>query len=238
MVSANNGNSFESSSAHDTAMPKTVEKSRHHNKSIAMKKYFLFLVFFCSISGLKSYSQESDFVIARNPDVTIQADDGTLIVASDVYSRKSALKRNIRLIHPKTNELIGEAFIMLESSDPDGNLYETIRENLGKFSGTLTIESGEVVIYRKQIVNGVADPAQVIAGRAAGELAGGPGPVYNPNLRCTLGNIHDCVSYRVEGLNWFQFALCLVSAPACYGRHWAFCSFDVCINHMQYTNPN
>ena len=203
-----------------------------------MKKYFVFLVFFSFITCLKAFSQDGDFVIARNPDLTIKAEDGTLVIIRDVYSMKADLKRNVQLVNPKTNGMIGEAFIRLQAVDPDENMYDILKETPGKFSGTLSIESDGVVIYSKQIVNGVAEPAQVVAGRAAGELTGGPGPVYNPNLRCTIGNIHDCVAYKIEGMNWLQFGLCLLSAPACYGRQWAVCTIDVCINHMQYTNPN
>lgn len=228
MVSPQPNNSFESSSAHDTAMPKTVEKSRHHIKSIAMKKYFLFLVFFSLITSLKSFSQEGDFVIAKNPDVTLTADDGTLIVAKDIYSSKAALKRSIQLFNPKTNQLTGEAFIRLEAAEGVDDMYHLIKENPDKFTGTLVIESGGVVIFRKEIVNGVAEPAVFVAERTTGQ-SGGP---------CTLGNIHNCVSHRIEGMSWWRFGLCLIRAPVCYAQQWAYCIIDVCINHVQYRNPN
>jgi hypothetical protein len=202
-----------------------------------MKKYFIIL-FFPIITGLKSYSQDAEFVIAKNADVSITADDGTQIVAKDVYSMQGDLKRTVQLFNPKTNQLIGEASIRLQAAPGVDNMYELIEQNPEKFSGTLTIECEGKIVYQKQISNGVASTTDAsTTGRAAGELGGGPGPVYNPNLRCTLGNIHDCVAYRIDDMNWWQFGLCLIRAPACYAQQWAYCTVSVCINHMQYTNP-
>lgn len=39
-------------------------------------------------------------------------------------------------------------------------------------------------------------------------------------------------------MNWIDYALCAASAPACYGGLWASCSWEVCHNHMKYTDPN
>lgn len=192
-----------------------------------MKKYFVSLVFFSFITCLQCFSQEADFVIARNADLTIQAENGTLVTVRDVYSMKSALKRNVQLVNPKTKELIGEAFIRLEGADPDENMYDILKDNPSKFSGTLTIEADGIIVYQKQIVSGVAEPATVTAGRTTGELAGGP---------CTFRNIHNCVSHIIEGMSWWRYGLCLLSAPACYARQWAFCTFDVCINNTHYPN--
>lgn len=203
-----------------------------------MKKFFLFLSFTCLITGLTSFGQEPDFVIDKNADYTAQAENGTLVIARDVYSMKTALKRSIQLINPKTQQVIGEAFITLQGTDPGQNIYDALKETPEKFSGVLVIEADGKVLYRKEILNGISDAGGVVGERMAGNLAGGPGPVYNPNLMCSLGNIHNCVSYRIEEMSWWRFALCLVRAPACYAGQWAFCTYDVCVNHMQYTNPN
>lgn len=175
-------------------------------------------------------------MIPKNDDVTIRAEDGTLITGQDVYSLSSKLKRKVTLTDPKSGRVIGEVFIRLESVDEDRYMYDVLEKDPENFSGLLVIESAEGIIYQRTIVNGkVVDPS---SGRTALSLGGGPGPVYNAGVPCNLTTIHNCVSYRVENLNWLQMGLCLLRAPVCYLEHWAFCTYDVCVNHMQYTNPN
>ena len=49
-----------------------------------MKKYFFYLLLSCCIS-LTGFTQDPDFVIPKNEEVTLEAEDGTLIVARDIY---------------------------------------------------------------------------------------------------------------------------------------------------------
>jgi hypothetical protein len=202
-----------------------------------MKKCFFYLLLSCCISFI-GIAQGPDFVIPRNEDVTIEAEDGTLIIARDVYSQKSKLKRTVQLINPKTNTLIGEASIRLEASNPEENMYEVLQHSPEKFSGVLIIESEGQVLYTNNIVDGKSLGGETEAGRMAGSLGGGPGPVYNPNVPCNFTTIHDCVAWFIEGMSWFKYALCLLHAPACYARQWGNCTWQVCVNHYQYTNPN
>jgi hypothetical protein len=89
---------------------------------------------------------------------------------------------------------------------------------------------GGLLVLKKHIVNGAWGKTEIIASRL-------PGPIYNPNLACNAITIHDCVSYEIEDMNWIEYGACLVSAPACYATLWASCTWEVCHNHMQYTNP-
>lgn len=203
-----------------------------------MKKYFLNLLCCCLLFSFSSFSQEGEFVIPKNEDATIRAEDGTVILGQDVYSLASKLKRKVTLIDPKSNTIIGEVFIRLESADADSYMYDVLEKEPERFSGQLIIESAEGIIYQRTIFNGKVVEPQSSSGRAAPVLGGGPGPVYNGSLPCTFNNIHNCVAYRIENLNWLQLGLCLFRAPVCYLEHWAFCTYDVCVNHMQYTNPN
>ena len=203
-----------------------------------MKKklvYFLTALLFYS---LDASSQDAEFVIPGNPDQTIISDNGIQISSHDVYSRSDKLKRKVTLVNPKSNTVIGELFIRLESANPDQNMYEQLDKDPGTFSGTLIIETAEAVIYRKDIVDGKTVDEEGMSGKATGGLGGGPGPFYNPNLSCSFSNVHDCVAYVIENMNWLNYALCLVRAPLCYLQQWATCTYEVCVRHMQYTNPN
>ena len=191
---------------------------------------------FSFFSYQQAFCQEAEFVIPKNEDVTIEGKDGIIITASDVYSMTSKLKRKITIYDTKTKTMIGEAFIKFESSNSSDNIYTMLQNDPAGFSGFISIEFEDQVVYVKNIINGNPVKGDQFASKQAFQQ--GPGPVYNPNLRCTLRNIHDCVAYNIEKLNWFQLGICLASAPACYGKHWATCGWEVCHNHMQYTNPN
>lgn len=203
-----------------------------------MKKKTLFALTlaFSLFSFQEAFCQNAKFVIPQNEDLTIDGMDGIKITASDVYSMKSKLKRKVTIFDTKTNTMIGEAFIKLESSNSSDNIYTIVKNDPANFSGSLSIEIDEQVVYVKNVVNGIAVEEDQFASKQA--FQGGPGPVYNPNVPCTLRAIHDCVAYNIERMNWFQLAVCLISAPACYGKQWATCGWEVCNNHMQYINPN
>ena len=202
-----------------------------------MKKVLFTLMLALSLFGYQhAFSQEGEFVIPKNEDVTLEGKDGIIITASDVYSMTSKLKRKITIYDTKTKTMIGEAFINFESLNSKDNIYTMLQNDPAGFSGFISIELDDQVVYVKNIINGNPVKGDQVASKQS--FQNGPGPVYNPNLRCTFRNIHDCVAYNIEKLNWFQLGICLVAAPACYGKHWADCGWEVFHNHMQYTNPN
>ena len=202
-----------------------------------MKKVLFTLMLALSLFGYQhAFSQEGEFVIPKNEDVTLEGKDGIIITASDVYSMTSKLKRKITIYDTKTKTMIGEAFIKFESLNSKDNIYTMLQNDPAGFSGFISIELDDQVVYVKNIINGNPVKGDQVASKQS--FQNGPGPVYNPNLRCTFRNIHDCVAYNIEKLNWFQLGICLVAAPACYGKHWADCGWEVFHNHMQYTNPN
>jgi hypothetical protein len=203
-----------------------------------MKKNLIYFFTSCLLYSTTAICQDADFVIPQNPDQTITADDGTRITSHDVYSMTGKLKRKVTLVNPRSNSVIGEIFIRLESANPDVNMYDQLDKAPEKFSGSLTIETAEGVIYKKYIIDGETVDEGSVSGKATGGLGGGPGPFYNPGLSCSFSNIHDCVAYKIEGMNWVNYALCLVRAPLCYLQQWAVCTYEVCVRHMQYTNPN
>jgi len=169
-------------------------------------------------------TEDSNFVITRNEDITDSAYNGYKITVSDVYSRLSKLKRKVEIFNTN-NESIGVAYIKLESSNDQENMYDKIHTDSSHFSGILTIEVDSQTIYSITITNGEVANRQVP-------------PVYNAGLSCTWGHVHDCVAYEIEGMNWVHYAFCLMSAPACYLEQWSSCLWEVCHQHMQYTNPN
>lgn len=180
---------------------------------------------------MTGFSQtDTNFVISRNEDYSETNADGIRITVLDVYSRAWELRRRVVIFDSINNVDIGEANIKLVSTPSFGygNIYDKVNYDSTHFSGILTIEIGDAVAYTLTIENGVAQ-------RQTGEL---PGPVYNAGLTCTFGHVHDCVAYNIEGMSWVRYTICLFFAPHCYILEWLDCQWQVCHNHMQYTNPN
>ena len=97
-------------------------------------------------------------------------------------------------------------------------------------NGLLTIETEGQVIMNKRVINGVWQKNEIVAYKV-------PAPTYNANVACTGTTVHNCVSWEIEDMNWIEYGACLISAPACYATLWASCAWEVCHNHIQYTNP-
>jgi hypothetical protein len=193
-----------------------------------MKKIFYALGYFLFTSSI-AFSQEGEFVIPKNDDVTLKTETESTILVQDVYSMTSKLKRKITVYSPKSSSVMSEVYISLESTSPGINMYEQLEKDPDSFSGKLTIETKEGVIYQRQIIEG-----KVLAGSSETTDENSGIESRSGDLPCTLSNIHNCVSHTIEGMGWLEFGLCLIRAPWCYGAVWVNCSYKVCIQHVAY----
>ena len=175
-------------------------------------------------------SKENDFVVPRNPETVIKGKNDTYVTVSDVYSRFSEMKRKVE-IRDQLNTKIGTAYMIVSSTDKTRNLYDKLKDKDSDFCGRFSIEVEGQVIYTREIKNGTFLKAEKIAYK-------GKGPVYNPNVACTVSTVHDCVAYIMEDMNWWQLTSCAIRATLCYGLIWGNCTWDVCNQHLEYTNPN
>ncbi len=175
----------------------------------------------------KSLSQEE--YIAENAPVTIPGKNGILVTASDVYSLQSKFRRKIQIEDTKTNTKLPPVFMTFESYDTE-NIYKKFKTDPSSISGIFLVETGGQIIYREEIINGKAQKGERISYKVRD-------PFYNPKVQCTVATIHNCVSWEIEDMNWIEYGACLVGAPACYATLWASCTWEVCHNRMQYTNP-
>jgi hypothetical protein len=98
-------------------------------------------------------------------------------------------------------------------------------------NGTLQVEVEGQVIYKKRIINGVGQKGQKIPFKSSDGINASRVP-------CTVSTVHDCVAWEIDDMNWIEYGACLVGAPACYATLWASCTWEVCHNGKQYTNPN
>jgi hypothetical protein len=45
---------------------------------------------------------------------------------------------------------------------------------------------------------------------------------------CTFLRVHNCVSYKIEGMGFFEYAECLLTSVGCYAATWMQCTWDNC----------
>jgi len=204
-----------------------------------MKKTLIFSTILVSFSLILFSCQKNedahpeDFVIPMNKEVVLTKPNGVKITASDVYSRKNTFRREIKINAGENNTQLSPIY-MTFVSDSDDNIYEKMKSHPYSVNGEFTIETEGQVILRKKVVNGVWKKSELIAF----QVSSAPGPKSNPKVPCSVGTVHDCVAWEIDDMNWIEYGLCLASAPGCYGGLWASCAWEVCHNHMQYTNPN
>jgi hypothetical protein len=177
----------------------------------------------------RSDALSADFVIPKNQAYTFTKDNGVKVTVSDIFSRVSSFKRKVN-VNPGISKGKIEPIYISFISNSSENIYSQMKSHPNSVNGVLILETGGLLVLKKHIVNGAWGKTEIIASRL-------PGPIYNPNLACNAITIHDCVSYEIEDMNWIEYGACLVSAPACYATLWASCTWEVCHNHMQYTNP-
>ena len=175
----------------------------------------------------------SKIVIPKNEPTIIKGKNGISVLATDVESNFSNFKRAIKITSTE-NKSISLKFVLSYTSDNiNENIYETLKYNPNTFNGNFTIETEGQEIYNVRIENG---KAQRVVRKILSAVA--PPPVYDANVACGVGTVHDCVSYKIEEMNWIEYGICLASAPGCYAGIWASCTWEVCHNHMRYTDPN
>jgi hypothetical protein len=167
-----------------------------------------------------------DFVVAKNPDVTVTKPNGVSVTASDVYSRKSSFKRKISILSGRNTGNMPNVYITFISSDND-NIYEKMKTRPTEVNGNLIIETEGQVILTKRVVNGKWGGTKLI----------NPSSV-KASAACTVSTVHDCVAWEIDDMNWIEYGACLLSAPGCYATLWASCTWEVCHNHKVYDNPN
>lgn len=165
-----------------------------------------------------------DFYIPQNPDYTLTK-DGLVYRAIDVYSRINEFQRKI-LISDLNGRLVYPEIVITFTSDDNDDIYKKITEASTQINGRFSIRSNDFEYF-----DGVIENSSFV------NLTNGTPPVSNPNVPCNLTTIHDCVSYKIEEMNIVDLAGCFATAPGCYALTWASCTYDVCHEKIEYTNP-
>lgn len=188
----------------------------------------IFSILSCNkVSDLKL---NTDFVIEKNKPITILKDDGVSVTAIDIYSKKTSFRREITINGGINKEELAKIYITFTSSD-NTNIYQMMISNPKSVNGEFTIETEGQVILKKKIKNGIWEMSEILTYKPMP-------PNYNPKVPCAVSTIVDCIEWKLNDMNWIEYGGCCISAPACYANLWASCTWEVCHNHMQYTNPN
>jgi hypothetical protein len=148
------------------------------------------------------------------------------ILASDIKNETSLIQRKIELID-RTNNKIFDSFIITMSCDNvKANIYEQLKSKT--FTGKFTISNNGIIKEECHVKKGITD------------INFTDFKSFNITSKvssCTIGKVHDCVSYKIKEMNVIEYGLCLITGPECYVSIWAICGWDVCQKDMNYINP-
>lgn len=182
-------------------------------------------------------------------EVTIETSTpGIIIDAKNVYSSKDSLVRRINIVDSVTNDIIDSYIINLVNARANSSDVKTALINKS-FKGTASIILDGVTILShdynsdKTVRLSTEDAITSVVGKrllkakmlmSIGQVSVTQQKVEVP---CSVSTVHDCVSYKIEDMNWIDYGACLATAPACYAQLWASCGWDVCHDGKEYTNP-
>lgn len=171
--------------------------------------------------------------IPKNEQITIKGRDGISVTTSDIESTISSFKRGIEVTSATDKKIKFKFVLSFASDNVSEDVYDQLKNNPSAVTGTFSISTEGQEIYTMRIEKGVAQKSvrKVLSAQLVP-------PVHDASVGCGVGTVHDCVSYKIESMNWVDYGLCLASAPACYGGLWASCTWDVCNSKMRYTDPN
>ncbi len=174
------------------------------------------------IFGCQKETKSSSDNFIKNAPISIAAKNGITIFANDVYSKKSSFKRELSFLAPSSKTPFEKYELTFVSSE-NVNIYEQLKKDPKSVSGLFTIEINGQVILKKQFINGVGLKTEK---NSYDNLIGGE----IGRIACNVKNIHDCVSWEIEDMNWLEYLVCAASAPGCYATLWASCTWEVCHN--------
>lgn len=120
--------------------------------------------------------------------------------------------------------------ITISSYDENDNIIKSLKEKT--FTGYFSIESENTVLLKRKIINGKDEISISKSKNLDVENL-----FIDESGSCSLRTVHDCVSFKIVDMNFVEYSLCCLGAPACYGGLWAACTWDVCIMNKTYVNP-
>ncbi len=209
-----------------------------------MKKLLTLLMLSCTLICCQKTSTYENSPDENEESLILQsANPRILIKASSLHKSKDSIVRQIELLDSRDSSLLYAYNIKAEnSSQKDINISRAITEK--KFRGKVSISMAGVELLSHDYKLGTTlkankqKAAQEISAKQISQSRIGRFKMNpQPDFPCTIDTVHDCVSFKIDDMNWVDYAICVASAPACYGQLWASCTYDVCVNGEEFNNP-
>lgn len=167
-----------------------------------------------------------------NETIKINVNDNLELITYDVLTNNNQIIRKIDFFDKKTKLLLQSYTMQLTLKE--GFILEEIKSK--KFIDSFVIYSNGYSVMSTNTLSGVFgkfdrfDTKKNLFLKTDVAEGGGDAP-------CSLTSVHDCVSFKIDDMNFTEYVLCLASAPACYAGVRAICAEDVCIHGKTYINP-
>lgn len=186
---------------------------------------FIVFIFLTSIYSGCQNDEYSPYNVENLSSLSIPNVSENLLDETKSFKSKKNENLNVKITKIKDEELeIVRKVEIIKNDITIAIMYasvissSSIKEQLANntFTGHFTIKNNsEKVLYDQVVIdNGYAQKTFSDFMTLAAED------------KCSFTYIHDCVAAKIENMNPFEYALCLITAPECYAGLWLICSWD------------
>lgn len=141
------------------------------------------------------------------------------VESTNIKSSANSIITEVKVTDNKTGVTL-PSFVYILTSQKESDIKTELKEDSKSFNGVLTIEVDGQIVYKVKVLNGNFEKPEVFEFTGTTEA----GKKYP----CTIkGNI-QCARDTINAMNWFDYAICAMTAPECLAQTHISCAIDNC----------
>ena len=141
----------------------------------------------------------------------------SLIESFEIKSEVNSIINEVKITLKETKETL-PSFIYKFVSDGKSDVKMDLKNKSDVINGVFTIEVDRQLLYRVKIVNSKFQNAETYEFTGTSFL----GKKYP----CTIKGNFECAVDRINEMNWFDYGVCLATAPECLAQTHISCWVD------------
>jgi len=141
----------------------------------------------------------------------------SFIESTALKSEINSIINEVKITLKDTKETL-PSFIYKFVSDSKGDIKTDLEKKSNTVNGVFTIEVDKQLLYRVKIVNSKFQGAETF------EYTGTS--LLGKKYPCTIKGNFECAVDRINHMNWFDYGVCLATAPECLAQTHISCWVD------------
>jgi|GEM_PF-3152091 len=141
------------------------------------------------------------------------------VEATNIKSSINSIVTEVKITDKKSGAKL-PSFIYKLTSQKESDIKLDLKENPESFNGFLTIEIEGQIAYKVSVVNGKFEKPEIFEFTGTTEIW--------RKYPCTIKGNFQCARDRINDMNWFDYAICALTAPECLAQTHISCAIDNC----------